>query len=205
MTRFHSSASTRWIGPPPATPAALTMPSMRPCSATSASTNAATALSSPTSRAPTPSAGTRSAPTAMPPSSRTRSTVAAPMPDAAPVTRTTLPLSIALQSFHEVRPVLRDPSSAAVGARQRTAGVSQHDRAGGRGRAIRLGYAVDGRAPLPRGVLALFEPGDPLRGDRGEDGTHPLGLRRAAHAQALQPSRAYGRVGGGARPDLQRA
>ena len=48
-TRCHSSRSSRCAGPPPATPAAVTTASMRPCSATVASTAAAIAASSRTS------------------------------------------------------------------------------------------------------------------------------------------------------------
>src|ERR1700722_14942424 len=89
ITRSHSARSSRWTGPPPATPAAWTTPSSR--SGTAAST-AAIAASSVTSAAtnrklgPRSGGAARSAPTTLPPSASRRSAVARPMPDAAPVT-----------------------------------------------------------------------------------------------------------------------
>ena len=70
----------------------------------------------------------------------------------------------------------------------------------------RLGFhsVLDGRAPLPRGVLALLEPRGALRRDRGAHREHPHRLRRAAAAEAVQPSDPHRRVGRGARPDLRR-
>ena len=71
----------------------------------------------------------------------------------------------------------------------------------------RLGFhsVLDGRAPLPRGVLALLEPRGALRRDRGAHREHPHRLRRAAAAEAVQPPDPHRRVGRGARPDLRRA
>ncbi len=71
--------------------------------------------------------------------------------------------------------------------------------------AVRLGRVLDRRAPLPRGVLALLEPRGAVRRDRGAHEPHAARLRRAAHAEALQPSGAHGRVGRGARPALATA
>ena len=68
-----------------------------------------------------------------------------------------------------------------------------------------MGRVLDGRAPLPVGVLALLEPRGALRRHRRADRAHPHRLRGAAHAQALQPSGAHGGVGGRARPALRRA
>ncbi len=89
-------------------------------------------------------------------------------------------------------------------ARQRAPRVQEHARAGDRRRARRVPRVLDGRAPLPRGVLALLEPRGALRRDRGAHRTHATRLRRAADAQAVQPPGAHGRVGRGARPALRR-
>ena len=89
--------------------------------------------------------------------------------------------------------------------RQRADRLPEHPRAGHRRRPLRLARLLDGGAPLPAGVLALLEPRGALRRHRGTDRAHPAGLRRAPDAQALQPSRAHGGVGGRARPALERA
>ena len=104
----------------------------------------------------------------------------------------------------EARAVLRDPGRAALEPPQRARGVQERGRAGGARRAGRLPQPVDGRAPLPRGVLALLEPGDPVRAHRREDVAAAARLWRAPAAAALQPSGAHGRVGRGARPALRR-
>ena len=52
------------------------------------------------------------------------------------------------------------------------------------GRQARLPLAVDGRAPLPRGVLALLEPRGALRRDRRAHAEPPHRLRRAARARS---------------------
>ena len=90
-------------------------------------------------------------------------------------------------------------------AGRRAPRVQGHARAGGVRGAVRLGRVLDRRAPLPRGVLALLEPGGALRRDRRAHAAHPARLRRAAHAEAVQPSGAHGGVGRGARPALRRA
>ena len=148
-----------------------------------------------------------------------------PIPEAAPVTITFLPanprtgpprrppavdgLSAGGQddrTLHRaVRLVLRDPRAPAVGARQRAHGLQERPRPGGGGRELRVGRLLDGRAPLPVGVLPLLEPRGPLRGRGGADRAHPYRVRGAAHAPALQPPRAHGRVGGRPRPHLRRA
>ena len=88
--------------------------------------------------------------------------------------------------------------------RQRARRLPEHARAGDRGRPLRLARLLDRRAPLPAGVLALLEPRGALRRHRGAHRAHPPRLRRAPHAQALQPPGAHGRVGGRARPALGR-
>ncbi len=103
-----------------------------------------------------------------------------------------------------VRPVLRDPRPPALGARQRAPRVQERPRPGGGGRALRMGRVLDRGTPLPLGVLALLEPRGPLRGRGRAHRAHPHRLRGAAHAPALQPSRADGGVGGRARPALRR-
>src|ERR671918_2089532 len=92
-TRSHSAASSRWIGPPPATPAAFSTTSIRPWSATTASTASRIDGSSATSATRTsPSGpGCRSTPTTFAPSTAKRRAHARPIPDAAPVTSATLP------------------------------------------------------------------------------------------------------------------
>ena len=106
ITRCHSASSTRWAGPPPATPAAVTVPSMRPPPAsTPAATSACTArlvgdvgadVGPPLAEVVGSSA--RSAPTTVAPSASSRRAVARPMPDAAPVTITTLPSTPLIRS-----------------------------------------------------------------------------------------------------------
>ena len=89
ITRFHSARSSRWTGPPPATPAAWKTPSRR---SGTASITAAIAVSSVTSAVtnlksgPRSGGDVRSAPTTVPPSANKRRAVARPIPDAAPVT-----------------------------------------------------------------------------------------------------------------------
>ena len=104
-----------------------------------------------------------------------------------------------------VRLVLRDPRPPAVGPRQRAHGLQERPRPGRGGRALRVGRLLDGRAPLPVGVLALLEPRGPLRGGGGAHRAHPDRLRGAAHAPALQPPGADGGIGGRARPALRRS
>ena len=58
------------------------------------------------------------------------------------------------------------PVPRPVGARQRARRLPQHARAGDRRRPLRLGRLLDGRAPLPAGVLALLEPRGALRRHR---------------------------------------
>ncbi len=101
------------------------------------------------------------------------------------------PMQFAL--FYEI------PVATPVGARQRAPRVQEHARAGDRGRAGGLPRVLDGRAPLPRGVLALLEPRGAVRRDREPHRADAPRLRRAAHAEAVQPSRAHRGVGRGAR------
>src|SRR5436305_1191163 len=82
-------------GPPPATPAAWTTPSMR---SPASSMAAATAASSVTSTLRIPSPPAMSTPTTVAPSLRNRAAEDAPMPDAAPVTTTVLPSNRSLAS-----------------------------------------------------------------------------------------------------------
>src|SRR3989440_10207784 len=93
ITRSHSAASSRWIGPPPATPAALSTTSRRPWSRTTASIASRIDDSSATSATRTsPSGpGCRSTPTTFAPPSPKRRAHDRPSPDAAPVTSATLP------------------------------------------------------------------------------------------------------------------
>ena len=146
------------------------------------------------------------------------------MPEAAPVTITFLPANPRMgpprclspvdglsagglddRTLHRaVRLVLRDPRPRTVGARQRAHGLQERPRPGRGGRAVRVGRLLDGRAPLPLGVLALLEPRGPLRGRRRADRADPHRLRGAAHAPALQPPGAHGGIGGRARPALRR-
>src|SRR5262245_26233792 len=92
-TRSHSAASSRWIGPPPATPAAFSTTSRRPWSRTIPSTASRIEGSSATSAMRTSPSGpaSRSTPATLAPSSANRRAHARPIPDAAPVTRATLP------------------------------------------------------------------------------------------------------------------
>ena len=89
-------------------------------------------------------------------------------------------------------------------ARQRARRLPEHARAGDRRRPLRLARLLDRRAPLPAGVLPLLEPRGALRRHRGADRAHPPRLRRAPHAQALQPPGAHRGVGGRPRPALRR-
>ena len=91
-----------------------------------------------------------------------------------------------------------------MGARQRAHRLQEHARAGDRGRAGRVPCVLDGRAPLPRGVLALLQPRGALRRDREPHVEDAARLRRAPHAQAVQPSGAHRGVGRGARPAERR-
>ena len=90
MTRSHSVLSSRWTGPPPATPAEWTTPSTRPGIVANTSVTAASSVISAATNSncgPRSSVGAvRSVPTTMPPSANSRRAVARPMPDAAPVT-----------------------------------------------------------------------------------------------------------------------
>ena len=63
-------------------------------------------------------------------------------------------------------------------AERRAAGVPQRARAGAPGRRARLRLGVGGRAPLPRGVLALLGARGRARGGRGADRAHPHRPRR---------------------------
>ena len=83
-------------------------------------------------------------------------------------------------------------------------GLPEHAGAGHRRRPLRLARLLDRGAPLPAGVLALLEPRGALRRHRRPHREHPARLRRAPHAQALQPPGAHRGVGGGARPALGR-
>ena len=105
---------------------------------------------------------------------------------------------------HEVRAVLRNPRPPPLGGRQRARRLPEHAGAGDRRRPLRVARLLDGRAPLPAGVLPLLEPRGALRRHRGADRAHPPRLRRAPHAQALQPPGAHRGVGGRARPALGR-
>src|SRR5262245_55344466 len=59
-----------------------------------------------------------------------------------------------------------------------------------------LRLLLDGRAPLPRGVLALLEPRGALRRGRGAHAAHAHRLRRAPRAAPLQPPGSLGGVRG---------
>ena len=83
-------------------------------------------------------------------------------------------------------------------------GVQEHDRAGRARRQDGLPRVLDGRAPLPRGVLALLEPRGALRRGRRAHREHPHRLRRAPAAEAVQPPDPHRGVGRGARPHLRR-
>src|SRR6266511_144786 len=220
MTRSHSAAARRWIGPPPATPAAFRTTSSRPWSATIASIASATAASSVTSTiCVSPSGpGSRSTPATFAPSSANRRAHASPIPDAAPVTSATLPSRrpttvCSLKRVlvvktgvpgREVRVVLRDPGRQALHRRQGARRVQEHSRAGRPRRAGRLPLLLDRRASLPRGVLALLEPRGAVRRDRGEDDDDAPRVRRAPTTQAVQPPDPQRGVGSRARPALRR-
>src|SRR5262249_27130649 len=92
-TRSHSAASSKWIGPPPATPAALSTTSRRPWSRTTPSMASAIEGSSATSAIRTsPSGpGCRSTPATLAPSSPNRRAHARPIPHPAPGTTAALP------------------------------------------------------------------------------------------------------------------
>ena len=109
------------------------------------------------------------------------------------------------RALDEAGTVLRDPGRATLEPPQRARGVQERRRAGGARRAGRLPQPLDGRTPLPRGVLALLEPGDPVRAHRREDVAAATRLRRAPAAAAVQPPGAHGGVGRSARPALRRA
>src|SRR5262249_28793975 len=117
-----------------------------------------------------------SATTTLAPSATKRRAVAAPIPDAAPVTIATLPSSRPMAAFwprvdrpckqtfvwdgrHDdpagVRLVLRDPGRCPVARTQRARRVSPGRRPGRARRAGRLLALLDGRASLPERVLAL--------------------------------------------------
>ncbi len=72
--------------------------------------------------------------------------------------------------------------------------------------ADRLGHRlrVGGRAPLPRGVLALERPGGLPRRRQPAHEPHPPGPRDRPGPPGRQPPGAGGRAGGDARPDLRR-
>src|SRR5829696_5213339 len=195
ITRSHSAASSRWIGPPPATPAAFSTTSTRPWSRTTASTASRIDDSSATSATRTsPSEpGCRSTPTTFAPSSANRRAHASPIPDAAPVTNATLPsrrpttvcslkrvlvVKTGVPGRNEVRVVLRDRGREADHGRQGARRVQEHARAGRARRAGRFPFLLYGRAPPPRGVLALLQPRGAVRRDRGEDVDDAPRLRR---------------------------
>src|SRR5689334_13201781 len=84
----------------PDVPATLAARSRRPCSATMPATSASTAASSVTSTTSMPGPGVRSAATTTAPRSRSRRTVASPMPEAPPVTRAIRPLRSSATDEH---------------------------------------------------------------------------------------------------------
>ena len=98
-------------------------------------------------------------------------------------------------SAHEIRVVLRDPRRPAVVGRQRARRLQEHVGAGDRRREGGLPRVLDGRAPLPGGVLALLESRGVVRRDRESHEPDAFGLRSALDAAAVQPSGAHGRVG----------
>ena len=103
----------------------------------------------------------------------------------------------------EVRLVLRDPGCSAVGREEGVRDLPEHPGAGdpgGRGGVPRL---LDRRAPSSRSSPTAPTPRCSTRPSPPHR-EHPPGIRRAAHAQAVQPPGPHGRVGGGARPDQRR-
>ena len=219
MTRSHSAASIRCTGPPPATPAAFTTPSMRPWSATIAADQRRRprrrrVTSSTCQRSPSaPACDDRRRPRCAP-SASSRSHVAEPdarrrardehdLARQLPFVSThpayslyTCAMRFAL--FYEIpvaRPWAPDSEHRAYKNTLEQAIAGEQ---------CRLPRVLDRRAPLPRGVLALLEPRGAVRRDRGADRAHAPRLRRAAHAEAVQPPGAHRGVGRGARPAHRR-
>ena len=101
-----------------------------------------------------------------------------------PATRSTRPRA---RSPHAVRNLLRDPRAAALDARERARRLPTHACAGRARRRARLPQLLDGRAPLPRGVLALLRAGRALRRRRRAHAPDPHRPRRAPAAVSVQP------------------
>ena len=105
----------------------------------------------------------------------------------------------------EVRRLLRAPAAAAVGGAQRVPADPGRARADRARRLARHRLRVGGRAPLPRGVLALERArGVPRRGVAAHE-AHPPRARHRADAAAVQPSRRASPSGSHARPRVGRA
>src|SRR3954471_8907051 len=104
-----------------------------------------------------------------------------------------------------VRDLLRAPAPAPLGGRQRAPAAPRRARADRDRRPRRLRLRLGGRAPLPRGVLALVGVGRvPARRLAAAQADRP-GLRYPAAAARLSAPGPSGREGGDARPGLGRA
>ena len=107
--------------------------------------------------------------------------------------------------LHAVRRLLRAPAPAAVGRGRRGAAPAGRARPGRARRPARLRRRVGGRAPLPRGVLALVRLRGVPRGLLAAHAEHPAWLRHRRDTARLPAPRARGREGRDARPGLARA
>ena len=101
------------------------------------------------------------------------------------------PMSRVRSAFDAVRDLLRAPAPAAVGRRRRGEAAARRARSGRARRPARLRLRLGGRAPLPRGVLALLGlRGVPRRGLAAHQ-AHPARLRdRRDAARATSTRRA---------------
>src|SRR5947208_14888710 len=82
------------------------------------------------------------------------------------------------EPYDEVRYILRATIATTLGAAQRVPALSKRARSGRARRSARLRLCLGGRAPLPRGVLALAR----TRGvPRGGEPAHPADPPGARH------------------------
>ena len=105
---------------------------------------------------------------------------------------------------NEIRDLLRAPAAAAVGRGRRGEAPQRRARAGRARRQGRHRLRLGGRAPLPRGVLALERARGVPRRRQPADQEHPPRPRHRADPAGLQPSGARRRAHRDARPDLRR-
>ena len=109
------------------------------------------------------------------------------------------------RGHHEVRNLLRAPAAAALGRGRRAAPLPGGARPGRARRPARHRLRVGGRAPLPRGVLALVGARGLPRGLLAAHEAHPPRPRHRADAARLQPPGPRRRAHRDPRPRLERA